>query len=92
MRWFENLSIRSKVMTAFASVLIVTAILGVFSINRLSIVNQGAVTVTENYLVAANALSKISSNAVRYRQLQAAPSWLRPPPTRRRKPRPWSPS
>ena len=72
MRWFENLSIRSKVMTAFASVLIVTAILGVFSINRLSIVNQGAVTVTENYLVAANALSKISSNAVRYRQLQAA--------------------
>ena len=40
MRWFENLSIRNKVMTAFASVLIVTAILGVFSINRLSIVND----------------------------------------------------
>jgi methyl-accepting chemotaxis protein len=72
MRGFENLSIRSKVMTAFASVLIVTAILGVFAINRLSIVNDGAVLVTDNYLVAANGLSEISSNAMRYRQLQAA--------------------
>jgi methyl-accepting chemotaxis protein len=72
MRWFENLSIRSKVMSAFASVLVVTTILGVFAINRLSIVNDGAVLVTDNYLVAANALSEISTNAVRYRQLQAA--------------------
>ncbi len=72
MRWFENLSIRSKVMTAFASVLIVTTILGVFAINRLSIVNDGAVLVTDNYLVAANGLSEIASNSMRYRQLQAA--------------------
>jgi methyl-accepting chemotaxis protein len=72
MRWFENLSIRNKVMTAFASVLIVTAILGVFSINRLSIVNTGAETVTDNYLVAANALSEVAANSMRFRQLQAA--------------------
>jgi methyl-accepting chemotaxis protein len=72
MSWFENLSIRSKVMTAFASVLVVTAILGVFSINRLSIVNNGAETVADNYLVAANALSEVAANSMRYRQLQAA--------------------
>jgi len=72
MRWFENLSIRSKVMVAFASVLVVTAILGVFSINRLSIVNDSAVTVTDNYLVASNGLSEVGASSMRYRQLQAA--------------------
>ena len=72
MSWFQNLTIRSKVMTAFAAVLIVTAILGVFSINRLSIVNDGAVTVSDNYLVAANGLAQLGENAIRYRQLQGS--------------------
>ena len=34
MSWFQNLSIRSKVMTAFAAVLAVTVVLGVFAISR----------------------------------------------------------
>jgi methyl-accepting chemotaxis protein len=72
MRWFENLSIRNKVMGAFAAVLMVTTILGIFAINRLSIVNDGAMTVSNNYLVAANGLSDVAANAMRYRQLQAA--------------------
>jgi len=72
MRWFENLSIRNKVMTAFASILIVTAILGVFAINRLSAVNANADDLSSNYLVAANSLAEIDYNTMRYRQLQAA--------------------
>ncbi len=72
MSWFQNLSIRSKVMTAFAAVLAVTIVLGVFSITRLSIVNDGAITVSDNYLVASNGLSDLASNAMRYRQLQAS--------------------
>ena len=72
MSWFHNLSIRSKVMTAFAAVLAVTIVLGVFSINRLSIVNEGAVTISDNYLVAANGLSDLGQNAMRYRQLQGS--------------------
>jgi len=72
MSWFQNLSIRSKVMTAFATVLAVTVILGVFAISRLSIVNDGAVTVSDNYLVASNGLSDIGANAMRFRQLQAS--------------------
>ena len=72
MSWFQNLSIRSKVMTAFGAVLAVTVILGVFSISRLSIVNDGAVKVSSNYLVASNGLSDIRANAMRYRQLQAS--------------------
>ncbi len=70
--WFQNLTIRSKVLTAFASVLVVTIILGVFAMNRLSVVNDGAMTVSNNYLVSANSLGGLVANATRYRQLQAA--------------------
>jgi methyl-accepting chemotaxis protein len=59
-------------MTAFATLLAVTVVLGVFSINRLSIVNDGAITVSDNYLVASNGLSELTANAMRYRQLQAS--------------------
>ena len=72
MSWFQNLTIRSKVMMAFASVLIVSAILGVFAINRLSAVNDNAVTLSSNYLVASDALGDVAYSAMRYRQLQAA--------------------
>lgn len=82
MSWFQNLSIRSKVMTAFAAVLAVTVLLGVFSISRLSIVNDGAVTVSSNYLVAANGLSDIGANAMRFRQLQASYILVSDPATR----------
>jgi methyl-accepting chemotaxis protein len=59
-------------MAAFATVLAVTVLLAVFSMNRLSIVNDGAVTVSSNYLVSATSLSQIGENAMRYRQLQAS--------------------
>jgi len=70
--WFQNLSIRSKVMTAFASILIVTALLGGFAINRLSAVNDNAVALADNYLVASNALGEVAYHSMRFRQLQAA--------------------
>ena len=72
MIWFQNLTIRSKVMTAFSAILIITSILGVFAINRLSTVNDNAVTLSSNYLVSAQALGELSYSAIRYRQLQAA--------------------
>jgi methyl-accepting chemotaxis protein len=70
--WFQNLTIRSKVLTTFATILIVTVILGVFAINRLSAVNDNAVSLSKNYLVAANALGDVAYHSTRYRQLQAA--------------------
>ncbi|HVW72098.1 MAG TPA: methyl-accepting chemotaxis protein [Rhizomicrobium sp.] len=72
MSWFQNLSIRSKVMMAFGAVLAVTTMLGVFAITRLSVVNDGAVEISDNYLTSATSLSQLGQNAVRYRQLQAA--------------------
>ena len=72
MNWFQNLAIRSKVMLAFVAALLVTICLGMFSINRLSAVNDGAETVSTNYLVASNGLGDIVYGALRYRQLEAA--------------------
>ena len=72
MNWFQNLTIRSKVVLAFAAALLVTIFVGVFSINRLSVVNDGAVTVSTNYLAASNGLGDIVYGAIRYRQLEAA--------------------
>jgi len=70
--WFQNLTIRSKVLMAFATVLTVTTLLGIFSITRLSSVNDGAVIVSGNYLVASNALGAFQYNTTRYRQMQAS--------------------
>ena len=72
MNWFQNLTIRSKVMMAFATVLMVSALLGIFSITRLSIVNDGAVSIATNYMVASNGLGDTAYNAARYRQRQAS--------------------
>jgi methyl-accepting chemotaxis protein len=59
-------------MTAFATILVVTAILGVFSINRLSAVNDNVVDLSSNYLVATYSLGEVDYNTTRFRQLQAA--------------------
>jgi len=70
--WFQNLTIRSKVISAFATVLVVTAALGVFAINRLSAVNENVQAIATNYLVGIDGLGDFSYGAMRYRQLQAS--------------------
>jgi methyl-accepting chemotaxis protein len=70
--WFQNLLIRTKVLGAFALVLLMTAGLGLFAITRLSLVHDGAATISGNYLVASNALATVAQNTMRYRQIQAS--------------------
>jgi methyl-accepting chemotaxis protein len=70
--WFQNLTIRAKVMLAFASVLIITVTLGIFATTRVSAVNDNVVTLSSNYLVATAALGEIEADVTRYRQLQGA--------------------
>ena len=72
MNWFQNLTIRSKVMLAFASVLVITVVLGVFAMTRLSTVNDNVIQLGSNYLVGTNALGEIETDVTRYRQLQGA--------------------
>jgi len=70
--WFQNLTIRAKVMIAFSIVLAVTIVLGVFSNNRLAAVNENTTKIAGNYLVAAKGLANVSYGATRYRQRQAS--------------------
>ncbi|MBS0471563.1 MAG: MCP four helix bundle domain-containing protein, partial [Proteobacteria bacterium] len=71
MNALNNYSIRAKVVAAFGVLLAVTVLLGVFAIQRLSLVNEGGQTVASNYLVASNALGVFSQRVMRYRQIQA---------------------
>ena len=72
MNWFQNMMIRSKVLLAFTAILAVTVMLGVFSVNRLSSVDDGAEAIAKNYLVAAEGLGDFGIGATRYRQQQAS--------------------
>jgi len=71
MSWLNNLTIRTKIIGAFALVLIVTGCLGAFAIQRLSLVNDNAVELSANYLLAATKLGDVNGSAVRFRQLEA---------------------
>lgn len=72
MSFLNNLTIRTKVVGAFCLVLAITLVLGVFSIQRLSELNSGAENITNNYLVASDALGVFAHRTMRFRQIQAA--------------------
>ncbi|MFT4076615.1 MAG: methyl-accepting chemotaxis protein [Asticcacaulis sp.] len=65
---FKNLTIRARVIAAFALVLCATAALGLFAIQRLSAVNAAANDVSTNWLPSANILGDISQD---FEQLRA---------------------
>lgn len=67
----KNLSVRIKVVAAFACVLAIAVALGVFSSQRLTAVNDVAEDVRGNWLPASVALGELNYHSMRYRQLQA---------------------
>ena len=66
----KNLSIRVRVIAAFAIVLCATAGLGLFAIQRLSAVNAAANEVGTNWLPAANALGDLTQDFELFRSRQ----------------------
>ncbi len=72
MNWLNNFTVRSKIIGAFALVLIVTIGLGAFSLQRLGTVNAGATEIAENWLVATHALGNFGTATMRYRQVQGS--------------------
>ncbi|HWD26080.1 MAG TPA: MCP four helix bundle domain-containing protein [Rhizomicrobium sp.] len=72
MSFLTDLSIRAKVIGAFCLLLVVTAALGAFAIQRLGLVNDGAVEIANDSLVSANALGEFDGATSRFRQLQAS--------------------
>ncbi|ESQ75921.1 hypothetical protein ABENE_23490, partial [Asticcacaulis benevestitus DSM 16100 = ATCC BAA-896] len=71
---FKNMTIRARVIAAFALVLCATIGLGLFSILRLSAVNAAAGDVATNWLPSANVVGDISQDfeQMRLRQMQVA--------------------
>ncbi len=70
MRFIQDMTIRTKVLGAFAAVLGITAVLGAFASNRLSVVNDHAAEIRDNWLVATRDLGTLSSVSERFRQHQ----------------------
>jgi methyl-accepting chemotaxis protein len=68
---FDNLTIRAKIVSAFALVLVVTGLLGLFAIQRLATVNASTVEITSNFLTAQTQLGLVNGSAMRFRQLEA---------------------
>src|ERR1700743_2112317 len=65
-------SIAARVIFAFAAVLVVVIALGVTSVIRLGVVNDGAVEIRTNWLVATRALGDYQFATMRFRQIEAA--------------------
>jgi methyl-accepting chemotaxis protein len=72
MTTLNNLSIRTKVIAAFALVLVVTCVLGAFALDWLETVDAGANDVTDNWLVATRALGSFATATMRFRQVEAS--------------------
>ncbi len=72
MKKLNDLSIRVKVIAAFAFLLTIATALGVFSIQRLAAVNDGAVEIQTNWLEGTKLLGRYGRTTMRYRQLEAA--------------------
>ena len=67
----NNLSIKAKIIGAFAIVLAITVTLGLFAAQRIGVVNESAVDLRTNWLPATAHLAMVNAKANRYRQLEA---------------------
>jgi methyl-accepting chemotaxis protein len=56
MNVLSRLKIGARLGTAFGAVLALTLIVGVFSVNRLSVVNEATADINNNWLVATREL------------------------------------
>jgi methyl-accepting chemotaxis protein len=72
MSTIDNLSIKAKMIAAFAVLLVVTVALGLLAVQRLAAINASARDLRDNWLVATRALGDFKYQTMRYRQLQAA--------------------
>ena len=64
---FSNLSIRTKLIAGFASLLLLMAVQGIVAIQKFSAMNASVEELTANYMLAINYLSEMRSDILRYR-------------------------
>jgi methyl-accepting chemotaxis protein len=69
--YFANLRIQTKVTIAFAIVLLLTVLLGLFGLQRLSAVNDAAATLRDDSLPSTGYLGKVAALGERFRIAEA---------------------
>lgn len=70
MTFFQNLSIRSKVIGAFGLLLLVTCSLSFFSVSRLSAVNGAAADIRTSWLPSVRALAQVGMYSERTKAIE----------------------
>jgi len=72
MKWFYNLKIAHKLLLSFVAVLVLTALLGVFSITQIARVNQASTDISTNWQPAMRAAlqMKTALSRIRVAELQ----------------------
>lgn len=71
MKWFYDLKIATKMISAFIVVLALTGALGLFSIHQLGKVNQSAMDIRENWMPSQRAASGMRFYVANYRLKEA---------------------
>ena len=72
MRFLVHWSIRGKLAAAFGLLLVLTIGLGLGSLNRLTVVNEAAAELRENWLPGTRYVGQIAEAVTRFRQLEGA--------------------
>ncbi|WP_426139683.1 methyl-accepting chemotaxis protein [Pseudomonas sp. DWP3-1-2] len=67
MKWFYDLKIATKLIASFLTVLALTAVMGAFSILKLSHVNEASTEMRENWMPSMRAASAMRFYAANYR-------------------------
>ena len=67
MQWFANFRLRAKLLVSFASVVLMTAVLGVFAITRLSTVNDQSTVMAAHWMISQRAAGDINADTGDYR-------------------------
>ncbi|HEX5354950.1 MAG TPA: methyl-accepting chemotaxis protein [Aquabacterium sp.] len=67
MQWFANLRLRRKLLTSFAAVLLLTALLGLFSVARLSAVNEQSSVMATHWMTSQRLAGAINTMTGDYR-------------------------
>jgi methyl-accepting chemotaxis protein len=71
MQWFYDLKIGKKLLLAFAVVIALTCVLGLFSISQLVKVNQASSDIATNWMPAVRYLGQMQTSMSRYRISEA---------------------
>jgi methyl-accepting chemotaxis protein len=67
MRWFHHLKIANKLLLAFALVIAMTCVMGVFSIVQLVKVGNSSTDIAKNWMPGTRHLGEVQTSLARFR-------------------------